>query len=239
MKEKKARVEDALHATRAAVEEGIVPGGGVALLRAQAGLREFTRRGFGRADRRPHHRACARGADPSDRDERRCRGLHRGGEGARLQRAQLRLQCPHGRVRGHGRGRRHRPDQGHPYRAPERGLHRRPDAHHRERRGREAGAQGRWRRRCRAAAACRAAWTGCTEIDLRRSAEEEGEPKGSPFAVSVLCGSDPDWYFGSRCRLSQNRRPSRIEGRWLRAHSAIGRGRPAPVGHPPQSRRAS
>jgi chaperonin GroEL len=34
MKEKKARVEDALHATRAAVEEGIVPGGGVALIRA-------------------------------------------------------------------------------------------------------------------------------------------------------------------------------------------------------------
>jgi chaperonin GroEL len=39
MKEKKARVEDALHATRAAVEEGIVPGGGVALLRAQAALK--------------------------------------------------------------------------------------------------------------------------------------------------------------------------------------------------------
>jgi len=38
MKEKKARVEDALHATRAAVEEGIVPGGGVALLRAQAAV---------------------------------------------------------------------------------------------------------------------------------------------------------------------------------------------------------
>jgi chaperonin GroEL len=38
MKEKKARVEDALHATRAAVEEGIVPGGGVALLRAQTTL---------------------------------------------------------------------------------------------------------------------------------------------------------------------------------------------------------
>ncbi len=38
MKEKKARVEDALHATRAAVEEGIVPGGGVAFLRAQAAL---------------------------------------------------------------------------------------------------------------------------------------------------------------------------------------------------------
>ena len=38
MKEKKARVEDALHATRAAVEEGVVPGGGVALLRARAAI---------------------------------------------------------------------------------------------------------------------------------------------------------------------------------------------------------
>ena len=41
MKEKKARVEDALHATRAAVEEGIVAGGGVALLRAQSLLNDF------------------------------------------------------------------------------------------------------------------------------------------------------------------------------------------------------
>ena len=39
MKEKKARVEDALHATRAAVEDGILPGGGVALLRASAGVK--------------------------------------------------------------------------------------------------------------------------------------------------------------------------------------------------------
>jgi chaperonin GroEL len=41
MKEKKARVEDALHATRAAVEEGIVPGGGVALIRAQSSLEKL------------------------------------------------------------------------------------------------------------------------------------------------------------------------------------------------------
>jgi chaperonin GroEL len=41
MKEKKARVEDALHATRAAVEEGIVPGGGVAFVRAQGALKTF------------------------------------------------------------------------------------------------------------------------------------------------------------------------------------------------------
>jgi chaperonin GroEL len=41
MKEKKARVEDALHATRAAVEEGVVPGGGVALIRAQRALEKL------------------------------------------------------------------------------------------------------------------------------------------------------------------------------------------------------
>ncbi|MDR1057629.1 MAG: chaperonin GroEL [Coxiellaceae bacterium] len=41
MKEKKARVEDALHATRAAVEEGIVPGGGVALIRALQGVKHL------------------------------------------------------------------------------------------------------------------------------------------------------------------------------------------------------
>jgi chaperonin GroEL len=41
MKEKKARVEDALHATRAAVEEGIVPGGGVALIRALVGMKDL------------------------------------------------------------------------------------------------------------------------------------------------------------------------------------------------------
>ena len=41
MKEKKARVEDALHATRAAVEEGIVAGGGVALIRAKQAIRDI------------------------------------------------------------------------------------------------------------------------------------------------------------------------------------------------------
>jgi chaperonin GroEL len=42
MKEKKARVEDALHATRAAVEEGVVPGGGVALVRALKAIEKLT-----------------------------------------------------------------------------------------------------------------------------------------------------------------------------------------------------
>merc|ERR1711964_869857 len=42
MKEKKARVEDAMHACRAAVEEGILPGGGVAVLRARKALDKIT-----------------------------------------------------------------------------------------------------------------------------------------------------------------------------------------------------
>jgi chaperonin GroEL len=45
LKEKKARVEDALAATKSAVEEGIVPGGGVALLRAQAAVRKLEGKG--------------------------------------------------------------------------------------------------------------------------------------------------------------------------------------------------
>jgi chaperonin GroEL len=49
MKEKKARVEDAMHATKAAVEEGIVPGGGVALLRTQSALEKLVK-----GDKHPH-----------------------------------------------------------------------------------------------------------------------------------------------------------------------------------------
>ena len=44
MKEKKARVEDAMHATRAAVEEGIVPGGGVALVRCASAVDEVIKK---------------------------------------------------------------------------------------------------------------------------------------------------------------------------------------------------
>ncbi|MCK4859369.1 MAG: chaperonin GroEL [Candidatus Omnitrophica bacterium] len=57
MKEKKARVEDALHATRAAVEEGIVPGGGVALLRASRVLDDLKLRGDEKVGRKIIKRA--------------------------------------------------------------------------------------------------------------------------------------------------------------------------------------
>ena len=58
MKEKKARVEDALHATRAAVEEGIVPGGGVALIRAQSALDDVRATGESKIGVEIVRRAC-------------------------------------------------------------------------------------------------------------------------------------------------------------------------------------
>ena len=80
MKEKKARVEDALHATRAAVEEGIVPGGGVALVRASSALDGLkltgTRRAASSSFAGPSTSRCARSpATPGTRarsSSRRC-----------------------------------------------------------------------------------------------------------------------------------------------------------------------
>ena len=101
LKEKKARVEDAMHATKAAVEEGIVPGGGVALLRAAKVLEHSAGR-WRRADWRQRHPQSGRGTHAMDRDQRRSRGLdcraadqgdeRRGG-----------LQCPNGALRESGR----------------------------------------------------------------------------------------------------------------------------------------
>ncbi len=58
MKEKKARVEDAMHATRAAVEEGIVPGGGVALVRCTKAVEDVDQ-DASKATRRSVHRSSA------------------------------------------------------------------------------------------------------------------------------------------------------------------------------------
>ena len=77
MKEKKHRVEDALQATRAALEEGIVPGGGIALVEAADGHQPRRHRHRRREDRHAHRPARARGAAPSDLGERRLRGLGR------------------------------------------------------------------------------------------------------------------------------------------------------------------
>ena len=77
MKEKKARVEDALHATRAAVEEGIVPGGGVALLRCLEAIDKRQGLQRRRADRRGHRQARRRVPDPRTGQQRRRGRLRR------------------------------------------------------------------------------------------------------------------------------------------------------------------
>ena len=121
MKEKKARVEDALHATRAAVEEGIVPGGGVALIRALPALEKLKLDGRA-AVRREHHPPRARGAAAPDRAERRRRG--RGGRRTRSAKARAPTATtpPPSEYEDLVAGRRHRPDQGRARGAAERGV---------------------------------------------------------------------------------------------------------------------
>ena len=70
MKEKKARVEDALHATRAAVEEGIVPGGGVALLRARPALDKLSLEGDELIGSKIVYPRARRAASPARRQRR-------------------------------------------------------------------------------------------------------------------------------------------------------------------------
>jgi chaperonin GroEL len=84
MKEKKARVEDALHACRAAVEEGILPGGGVAMLKCL------------------HRASRGHRSDQTDRDQRWPGRFHRGSEGTGIRRSQLRLRSCRQEVRRHG-----------------------------------------------------------------------------------------------------------------------------------------
>ncbi len=82
LKEKKHRIEDAVSTTKAAIEEGVVPGGGVALLRSQAAVHEGCRLAVRRrGHRRPAGRQVARGPAQADRRERRSRGWRRGAAG--------------------------------------------------------------------------------------------------------------------------------------------------------------
>ena len=169
MKEKKARVEDALHATRAAVEEGMVPGGGVALP-ARARRRSRKLKGDNhdqdagikivlRALEEPLRMIVANaGAEPSVVLNKVLEGKGNYGYNAQTERVR--------RSRAAGR---HRPDQGRALRAAERGLGRGPDAHHR-RDGRGAASK---RRRAAAAmprrhAGAWAAWAAWTCKSARR-----------------------------------------------------------------------
>ncbi len=113
MKEKKARVEDALHACRAAVEEGVLPGGGVAVLRARMVLDAAKKKATG--DERIGFDILFRAvAAPIKQIAANC-GLDGSVIASKVEEnkaEELRLQRPDPRVRRSGQGRRDRADQG-------------------------------------------------------------------------------------------------------------------------------
>ena len=151
VKERKDRVDDAMHATRAAVEEGILPGGGVALAARQRGAQEAPHPERRPEDRRRDRAQGAVLAGAPDRPQCRRGRLDRGRQDPGEGHLRLRVRRPVGRVRQHGVEGHHRPDQGGARRTAGRGLGRRPAHHHRgdgRRAAEEAGPgdAGRWRR---------------------------------------------------------------------------------------------
>ena len=131
VKEKKDRVDDALNATRAAVEEGVSPGGGVALLRAIKALREPRGRSSRPENRHRHRPQGDPDAGSPDRRQFRGRWRRRGRQAARERRLCLWLQCPDRRIWRSGCLGHHRPDQGRADGAAGRGFGRRPVDHDR------------------------------------------------------------------------------------------------------------
>ena len=144
MKEKKHRVEDALQATRAALEEGIVPGGGVALLEATDAINLDA---TGIDDEKTGMRIVLRALEEPLRQIAENAGF----EGSvvvnevRRSEAGIGLNAATGEYVDLGRRRRHRPGHGHALGAAERGLDRQEHPHHRGDRRRGPG-QGRRRR---------------------------------------------------------------------------------------------
>ncbi len=142
VKERKDRVDDALNATRAAVEEGILPGGGVALIRSSEGARQDQHRQRRPEGRRQYRAPRAAGAGPPDRRECR-RGRRRGrGQDPRQGGLCLRLQRRDRRIRQSRQAGRDRSGQGGAHRAPGRRVRRRAAHHHRGDGGREAEEEG-------------------------------------------------------------------------------------------------
>ena len=152
MKEKKARVEDAMHATKAAVEEGIVPGGGVALIRAAKALDSLKLEGdqkvgvelIRKAIEEPLRWIATNAGQEGSIVVARVKEAKNAGEG---------YNAATDKYRGHGCGRRHRPDEGRALGAAERLVDRIAAAHDRsaglrDSRGEEgcADAGRRWRR---------------------------------------------------------------------------------------------
>ena len=153
VKERKDRVDDAMHATRAAVEEGILPGGGVALLRATEALKKVRTHN----DDQKHGVEIVRKALQAPARQIATNAGEDGSVivGKILENSQLRLRLrrPGRRIRRHGEEGHHRPDQGRAPGAAGRFLGRRPAHHHRGDGRRAAEEEGRHARRCRPAAA--------------------------------------------------------------------------------------
>ena len=131
VKEKKDRVDDAMHATKAAVEEGIVSGGGVALLRARAAIGKLTDEQRGRPVRHQHRAQGARSPDPADRREFGRGGFDRRRQDPREQVADLRLRRPDRAICRHAERRHRRSGEGGAGGAAGRGFDRRSHDHDR------------------------------------------------------------------------------------------------------------
>ena len=147
VKERKDRVDDAMHATRAAVEEGIVPGGGVALLRASEQLKGLRTKNDDQKTGVEIVRKALSCAGPPDRDQRGRGRLRHRRQDPREQAVFLRLQLADRRIRQPDLQGHHRPDQGGSRGDPERGLGCGAADHHRSHGGRTAEEERRRRRR--------------------------------------------------------------------------------------------
>ena len=146
VKERKDRVDDAMHATRAAVEEGIVPGGGVALLRASEHLKGLRTKNDDQKTGVEIVRKALSVSGPPDRDQRRRRRLGDRRQDPREGSIFLRLRLADRRIRQPDLQGHHRPDQGGSRGDPERGLRRGSPDHHRSHGGRTAEEERRRRR---------------------------------------------------------------------------------------------
>ncbi len=210
MKEKKARVEDAMHATKAAVEEGIVPGGGVALLRAipaldkalkdEKGLAHDVRVGIEltrRAIEEPARWIATNAGQEGNIVVAQIKASKEADWGYNAQEDKFENLTEAGR---------HRPDQGRPDGHPERLVDRRPDAHHRGDRGRDPGEEEGCARRRRGWTTIDApARTGarCRRAPVRAGLCVECPLAGTPIGAALRGPAlGPGNNFSPRCPVS-------------------------------------
>ena len=172
MKERKLRIEDALAATRAAVEEGIVPGGGIALMNVipsvQAELDNFA------GDAKTGVQIVLRALEEPLRQickQRRYRRQRDRGEREDQPQGRLWLRRAEGRVCGHDRARHHRPHQGDPFRSAERRQRGRDGSDHREPCDRHP------RSRTRSCSLLLAEWAACTKPFLKKPSKSFQPPR--------------------------------------------------------------